>query len=181
MKCDLALTLPDRLWYTKVYMCFCLCVCVLDEGRVAQELFEYGSIPARQVSHHSHQHHKKHFTIWCFQSTSRDNISNWQQNCLDAISVCTIQAEAEGAACFLFLHLCPCKCVSLRMWPCLLTVLFLFVFFLFFGGGWGAGAPPLSHYDAPKAKWSECHRMQTSSQTMMFTVMHTLVGVWHWA
>lgn len=39
---------------------------------------------------------KKHFTIWCFQSTTRDNISNWQQNCLDAISVCTSTGWGRG-------------------------------------------------------------------------------------
>lgn len=51
---------------------------------------EYGSIQLRQVSHHSCRRNKNHFTIWCFQSTTRDNIFNWQHNCLDVISVCMV-------------------------------------------------------------------------------------------
>lgn len=81
---------------------------------------------------------KKHFTIWCFQSTTRDNISNWQQNCLDAICVCTGKGWGWGCG---SLSVCVRFCasvhghVSLRVclqwgvitplfWPCLLSVLF---------------------------------------------------------
>lgn len=94
-----------------------------------------------------------------------------------------VQAEAEGAACFLFLRLCPCQCVS----PAHVALFAVSAFpwqkgFLspFSSGEEGAfpicffrkrgclslESPPLhlTHYVAPKAKWSECHLMQTLSQ-----------------
>lgn len=64
---------------------------------------------------------KKHFTIWCFQSTTRDNIFNWQQNCLDAICVCTSEGWGWGcgwvSVCVYFcasVHGCVCLCVCLQ-------------------------------------------------------------------
>lgn len=112
-----------------------------------------------------------------------------------------VRAEAEGAARFLLLRLRPCQRVSPHMWPCLLSVLFpgnkgaIFFFPFGWGRGWGGipylfflkttsqplclQSPPLqmTHYDAPKAKLSEYHSMQTlrDFETITFGVMHTLV------
>lgn len=96
-----------------VFIIACVFVCVgmgvwsrhLNMGRSS-------SIQPRQVSHHSHQHHKKHFTIWCFQCTKRDNIFNWQQNCLNAIYART----SKGRGMRLGLHLCMFLCIC--AWMC---------------------------------------------------------------
>lgn len=101
-----------------VCVCCCMCVCIGTGVGLWSRQLNMGrssSIQPRQVSHHSHQHHKKHFTIWCFQSTTRDNIFNWQQNCLDAICVCTSEGWGWGCG---WVCLCVCVYVHLCMDAC---------------------------------------------------------------
>lgn len=87
------------LWAAQsVCMCYCLyvCVCIGMKVGVHRSRLNMGrSSPAKWAITHINTI-KKHFTIWCFQSTTRDNISNWQQNCLDAISVCTSTGWGRG-------------------------------------------------------------------------------------
>lgn len=97
-------------------VCVCHCMCVgmwvwsrhLNMGRSSL-------IQPHQVSHHSHQHNKKHFTIWCFQSTIRDNIFYWQQNCLDA------RARAGGWGCG-YVSGCVRFCAWMCVFVCLVAV-----------------------------------------------------------